>query len=101
LREEVPIDTRPAQRDIERTAFGRARVGHDGLDLRRQVADDARVCEDLEQVAFAVHHGVLFDAKGRPTARERALGEAAGITPACSIATRASVANTGAATTLP
>ena len=83
----MAVDARAAQRDVQGTARRVARVGYDRFESRRQYPDDARIAEYAEQIERFVHHGCLFGA--------------AGITPACSIATRAKVVKTGAATTPP
>ena len=87
LRKRMAVDARAAQRNVERAGKRFARVRHDGVDARRQRPHDARVAEHAEHADRPLHHACLFGA--------------AGITPACSIAARASVRNTGAATTPP
>ena len=96
--EVVAVGALAAQRDEERSGADGARIGGDRVDRRRERAGDARAHERRDEAGSLSHQCVPFGE--RPGLTKRA-GPAAGITPAWSIAARASSANTGAATCEP
>ncbi len=93
----MTVEPLAAQRDEHRPRRGRARIGRDCFDQRRKFAEDARGRQGRNESRRLSHQRVPFVAASWETKR----CGAAGMMPACSIAARASSANTGAATSDP